>query len=53
VGAEVGAGECRVAGLGLVLADDPGDTAAGELAAVLADEQRVAVVAGLVQAVLA
>src|SRR5271165_6144832 len=52
MGAEVGAGECRVAGPGLVLADDPGDAAAGELAAMLADEQRVVVVAGLVQAVL-
>ena len=50
--AEVGAGQCRVAGLGLVFADDPGDAAAAELAAVLVDEQRVVVVAGLVEAVL-
>jgi hypothetical protein len=52
VGAEVGAGKCQIAGLGLVFADDPGDAAAGELAAVLADEERVVVVAGLVETVL-
>src|SRR5260370_1029391 len=51
VGAEVGAGQCRVAGLGLVFADDPGDPATAELAAVLVDEHRVVVVAGSVQAV--
>ena len=50
--AEVGAGERRVAGLGLVFAEDPGDPAAAEFAAVLADEQRVVVVAGPVEAVL-
>jgi hypothetical protein len=50
VRAEVGADECRVAGLGLVFADDPGDPAAAELAPVLVDEQRVVVAAGLVEA---
>jgi len=39
VRAEVGADECRVAGPGLVFADDPGDPAAAELAPVLVDEQ--------------
>ncbi len=33
VRAELGAGECRVAGLGLVFADDPGDAAAAEFVA--------------------
>src|SRR5258707_4369344 len=51
VRAEVGAEECRVAGLGLVFADDPGDPAAAELAPVLVDEQRAVVAAGLVEAV--
>jgi len=38
VRAEVGADNCRVAGPGLVFADDPGDAAAAELGAVLVSE---------------
>src|SRR5450755_391666 len=38
VRAEVGADQCRVAGLGLVFADDPGDAAAAELVSVLVGE---------------
>src|SRR5262249_62322365 len=51
VWADVGVDQCRVGCHGLVLAGDPGDPAAAELAAVLVEEQRVVVVAGLVEAV--
>ena len=41
----------RVAGLGLVFTDDPGDAAAAEFVAMLVGEQWVVVVAGFVEAV--
>ena len=52
VRAQFGSGECGVTGPGLVFADDPGDAAAAEPAAVLAREQRLVVVSGLVEALL-
>src|ERR1017187_3982522 len=48
---ELGVGEHRVAGHGLVLADDPGDPAAAQLPALLVDEHRVVVVTGPVETV--
>src|SRR5258708_6629808 len=47
-----GAGGCRAAGLGVVLGGDPRDPAAAEPGVVLAEEQRMVVVAWLVEAVL-
>src|SRR5262249_41973399 len=48
---DAGVGQCRVGCLGMVFAGGPGDPAAAELAAVLVEEQRVVIVAGLVEAV--
>src|SRR5260370_25181708 len=47
-----GAGGCRAAGLGVVVGGDPRDPAAAEPGVVLAEEQRMVVVAWLVEAVL-
>jgi hypothetical protein len=52
VGADRGVGEGGVGGLGLVFADDPDDPAAAEFVVVLVEEDRVGVVAGLVEVVL-
>jgi len=49
-GADVSVGELRIVCAGLVLADDPGDPAAAELAAVVVEEHWVVVVAGTVEA---
>src|SRR5262249_56955534 len=51
MGTDVVVGECLVGGPAVVFADDPGDPAAAEFAAVLVDEQRMVVVAGRVEVV--
>jgi len=51
VWADVGVGECRIACLGLVLADEPGDPAAAELVLALVEEQWMIFAAGPVESV--